>query len=204
MFSQVPEHHTSTGGGGLGIGLSIARELVLAHGGSIEAKSDGIGCGSEFTVRLPLTDAGADHQSPKAPRELEIEHACVSRRVLLVDDNSAAAESLRMLLEGRGHTVATANDGVAALEAADIFGPEVVILDIGLPNLDGYEVARRIRAMPGGADKLLLAVTGWGQDEDKQLARKAGFDRHLTKPVDSAYLARLIAVAERSPSKTTD
>jgi CheY-like chemotaxis protein len=100
--------------------------------------------------------------------------------------------------------VATANDGVTALKVADKFGPEVVVLDIGLPNLDGYEVARRIRAMPGGADKLLLAVTGWGQDEDKQLAREAGFDRHLTKPVDSAYLASLIAVAEWPPSNATD
>ena len=204
MFSQVPEHHTSTGGGGLGIGLSIARELVLAHGGSIEARSDGIGCGSEFTVRLPLSDAAADDQSPEVSRELAIESACVSRRVLVVDDNGAAAESLRTLLEGRGHTVATANDGVTALKVADKFGPEVVVLDIGLPNLDGYEVARRIRAMPGGADKLLLAVTGWGQDEDKQLAREAGFDRHLTKPVDSAYLASLIAVAEWPPSNATD
>jgi PAS domain S-box-containing protein len=191
IFEQIPEHHSSPGSSGLGIGLSISRDLIAIHDGSIEASSDGLGCGSEFTVRLPVSDAAI----VPCMSQRNVDEAATPRRILLVDDNHAAADSLRLLLERHGHHVAVATDALTALESADAFDPEVVILDIGLPDLDGYEVARRIRAKPGGAGRLLLAVTGRGQEDDKQLARAAGFDRHLTKPVDSTYLTTLIGAS---------
>lgn len=184
MFTQVPDHRVRTGGGGLGIGLSLSRQLVELHGGTIQAHSEGLGKGSEFTLRLPLAPAAA----ATAPRRTVPEEDSPGRRVLVVDDNVDAAESLRVMLELKGHDVRVAHDGAAALDAAERFGPEVVLLDIGLPRMDGYEVARRIRAMPGGEKLRLVALTGWGQEDDKRRAREAGFDEHLTKPVDSDLL----------------
>ncbi|HEU4619724.1 MAG TPA: PAS domain S-box protein [Gammaproteobacteria bacterium] len=190
MFSQVPEHRSRTGGGGLGIGLSLSRQLVELHGGSIEARSAGLGEGSEFVIRLPLAAPAA---APKPVEQPQASPASGDRgRVLIVDDNVDAAAILAKLLELKGHAVRAVNDGPAALHVMDSFAPRIVLLDIGLPEMDGYEVARRIRARPEGREILLIAVTGWGQHEDKQRAACAGFDHHVTKPVDLRSLERLM------------
>ena len=158
------------------------------HGGSVEARSAGVGQGSEFVVRLPIVhERAAAAAAPAAiPRDV------ASRRILVVDDNRDAAASLAMLLELDGHHIVTAHDGAAALEAAAAQRPEVVLLDIGLPLLDGYEVCRRIRQQPWGAGVVLLALTGWGQEEDRDRTRAAGFDGHLVKPVDYNELMTLL------------
>ena len=185
LFTQAPrvpgvEPH------GLGIGLFLVKGLVQMHEGRITAASDGAGRGSRFTVTLPAASAVAA-QPEAAPPARE---GATPKRVLVVDDNADAAETLSQLLEMLGHVPATANDGTSALQAFDAFAPDVVLLDIGLPDLDGYEVARRIRA---GGDRpvRLVALTGWGQAEDKRRAAQAGFDAHWTKPVDPARLHEL-------------
>lgn len=191
MFSQG-EPGPNEAQAGLGIGLALARGLVEMHGGRIEAASEGPGRGSEFTVRLPALPPGA----APAPERAVSRHpaaAAPRRRVLVVDDNRDSADSMTMLLRLRGHEVRTVYDGETALTAAAEFRPEVVLLDIGLPRLDGYEVARRLRAAPGGGAVLLAAMTGYGTDDDKHRARQAGFDRHMTKPVDPDALHRLLA-----------
>ncbi|MFU8816747.1 MAG: ATP-binding protein, partial [Pseudomonadales bacterium] len=182
---------------GLGIGLTLARQLVELHGGRVEAASPGPGRGSTFSVYLPAlqpeaTAADSDEQTAAAPLA-----SSGARRVLVCDDNEDAAMVLAMLLRTLGHIVHTAHDGLAAVEQTAEFHPEVIILDIGMPRLDGYEAARRIRALPGGADMRLIALTGWGQHKDKLRAREAGFDEHLTKPVDAEVLQRLVADAPR-------
>jgi PAS domain S-box-containing protein len=185
MFSQiVPALERSQGG--LGIGLALARGLVELHGGSVQARSDGPGQGSEFTVRLPLADAPANATVAAAPAP----PTASPLRVLVVDDNVDAADSLAVMLELHGHAVAVAHDGPAALEAAGRFAPDVMLLDIGMPGMNGYEVAERLRQeeVRGGRRMLLVALTGWGADEDKRRAMSAGFDHHLTKPVDPAGL----------------
>jgi PAS domain S-box-containing protein len=190
-FAQVAGQSARAGARGLGIGLALSREIVRMHGGKIEALSAGLGHGSEFRVSLPLTQAKAavPDAEQQAPRRLPSR----ARRILVVDDNADAAESLQRILEIYGHTVHAAADGYAALEALETFRPTVVLLDIGLPQLDGYEVARRIRATPHGRNICLCAITGWGQAEDKRRAREAGFDEHMTKPVDLGALTALIA-----------
>ena len=190
MFSQVPEHRARTGGGGLGIGLALSRHLVELHGGTISATSEGLGKGSKFTVSLPLTK-GAVHAASEAPDWYSAEMPL--RRVLVVDDNVDAATSLGMMLEAKGHTVETVHDGKEALRAVKRFSPDVVLLDIELPEMSGYEVASRIRSMDGGTEMVLIALTGRGQRDDKEKAKDAGFDEHLTKPVDAALLATLIS-----------
>jgi two-component system CheB/CheR fusion protein len=178
--------------GGLGIGLTLVRRLVELHGGHIDAHSAGIGRGSEFAVRLPaLTETAI----PAAPVETEAAEGMpfVRRRVLLVDDNTDMAESMALLLRLEGHEVRTAFDGPGALEAAKTFHPEIVLLDIGLPGLDGYEVARRLRALPELGTPLLVALTGYGQAEDRDRSQAAGFDEHLIKPVDLDRLKALMA-----------
>jgi signal transduction histidine kinase/CheY-like chemotaxis protein len=197
MFSQVaPALQRSQDG--LGIGLSLVRGLVELHGGSVEPKSGGIGKGSEFVVRLPVVEtAGPTAEEPSG----RVESAQPPRnyRVLVVDDNRDAADSLAMLLRMMGHDTRTSHDGPDAIEAASTFRPEVVLLDIGLPTMDGYEVARHIRRREWGKDMLLTALTGWGQDEDRRLSRVAGIDHHLTKPVDPAALMKLLS--SRSQAK---
>jgi PAS domain S-box-containing protein len=187
MFSQLsPALERSQGG--LGIGLALVRGLVALHGGSISVSSDGPNTGSEFTVRLPVTEAPLRVASPRT------QEAGTQRcRILVVDDNVDAAESMTMALELLGYETRAAHDAETGLRAASDFAPQVVLLDIGLPGQNGYEVARRIRLAPRGAGIFLIAVTGWGQEADKQLAKEAGFDRHLTKPVDFEKLQALLA-----------
>jgi PAS domain S-box-containing protein len=193
MFTQAA-HPGSHAQGGLGIGLTLVQRLVELHGGTVEARSEGIGRGSDFVVTLPL----ATVECANEPEMGEDERAQDGqpRRILVVDDNRDAADSLCMLLKARGHEVRVAYDGLEAVGAAVAFAPEVVLLDIGLPKLSGYEAAPRIREARGD-DVLLIAVTGWGQEEDRRRAREAGFDHHLTKPVDPAAIARLIDEGSR-------
>jgi PAS domain S-box-containing protein len=177
--------------GGLGIGLFLVRWLVEMHGGTVSAESPGVGQGSTFTVRLPL--------APVAPREIEPAPAEVSlpapvaRRVLVVDDNEDAADSLATVLDLHGHETRTAYDGPSALAAAHAFAPEVVFLDIGMPGMSGHEVARRLRDDPALAGAFLVAPTGWGGQDDKRRTREAGFNFHLTKPVDVAAVEDVLA-----------
>jgi signal transduction histidine kinase/ActR/RegA family two-component response regulator len=168
--------------GGLGIGLTLVRSLVEMHGGTVEAFSDGPGRGSEFIMYLPVLEVAAlnDRTPEPVAGRLQPPH----QRVLIVDDNADAAESMAMLLRALGHEVRTAPDGPAALERARAFQPDMVLLDIGLPRMDGYEVARRLRGEAGLCKVLLVALTGYGQDEDRRRTREAGFDHHLVKPID--------------------
>jgi PAS domain S-box-containing protein len=191
MFTQVDRSLDRTHGG-LGIGLTLVKRLVELHGGSITAHSDGPGRGSEFVVRLP-----AVIESPRAPersdRPGEPAAPAAALRILAVDDNRDAAASLGMLLRIMGHDVRTAHDGLEAIELADEFRPDVTLLDIGLPKLNGYEAARRIRQQPWGRGMVLIATTGWGQESDRRLSRESGFDHHLVKPLDPAALLDLLA-----------
>jgi PAS domain S-box-containing protein len=189
MFIQVDRALEKTTGG-LGIGLSLVKGLVEMHGGSIEARSEGEGRGSEFIVRLPL----AASSGPKlGMAEVEKSVGSSEDRILVADDNVDSAESLGMVLELLGNQVSIANDGLQALEMAERLLPEVILLDIGMPKMNGYEVCRRIREQPWGKNTILIAMTGWGQDEDKRLSQEAGFDHHLVKPVDPAALMKLLA-----------
>jgi CheY-like chemotaxis protein len=192
MFSQAaPALERSQGG--LGIGLSLVKGLVELHGGSVEARSEGPGKGSEFAVRLPVVDGTTAPQTPQ-PAGGEKATARPRRRVLVVDDCRDAADSLAMLLRLAGHEVHAAHDGREAVESAGRFRPDVALLDIGMPKLNGYEVARHIRQQPWGRQVVLVAITGWGQEEDKRRAMEAGFDEHLTKPVAPAALEKLLAL----------
>jgi len=185
MFMQVDAAREQSQGG-LGIGLTLVRRLVEMHGGSVEARSAGTGQGSEFVVRLPIVlgpSAGVTATTPTViPR----------RRILVVDDNRDAAASLSLLLELDGHAIVTAHDGASAYTAAETHRPEVTLLDIGLPVMDGYEVCRRIREQPWGSAMILVALTGWGQEQDRSRTRAAGFDAHLVKPVNYADLMDLL------------
>lgn len=187
LFSQITGQ--SDRDGGLGIGLALSRQLVQMHGGSIEARSEGEGRGSEFLIRLPA-DSTYHEQSPETAQLLERDE--LARRLLIVDDNADAADTLRMLLEMKGHDVDVAYGGREALQAVDRFHPEMVFLDLGLPDLDGHEVAREIRALPAGNAIKLIAVTGWGQDQDLARTKAAGFDGHLIKPVDADKLGLVL------------
>jgi signal transduction histidine kinase/CheY-like chemotaxis protein len=189
MFMQV-DRSTRRSQGGLGIGLTLVKSLVNMHGGTVEARSDGPGLGSEFIVRLPLMVATT--ATPTAPRKLE---PLPSRRILIVDDSRDGGESLAMLLRVLGAEVALAHSGRDALDCVDTFSPDVVLLDIGMPGMDGYEVARRIRASPENRHISLIALTGWGQDEDRKRSVAAGFDHHLVKPADLEQLRQLLTVA---------
>jgi len=183
--------------GGLGIGLTLVRQLVELHGGTIEAHSAGAGKGSEFVLRLPIVVPPAEMPAIVA----EATAAAAPLRILLADDNEDAVESLSMLLEMAGHEVHAALDGEAAVARAEAVRPDVALLDIGMPKANGYEVARRIRSHAWGAAIFLVAVTGWGQDDDKRRAREAGFDEHLVKPVPPEALERMLAtVAEARAS----
>ena len=185
MFSQLGRTETSSQGG-LGIGLTLVRRLVQLHGGSVEARSTGAGQGSAFVVRMPIEDA------PEAVVPQPVTRPTQARRILVVDDNQDAAESLSMLLSITGHETKMAHDGGVAFDCAERERPDVVLLDLGLPTLSGYEVCRRIRQQPWGGEMFLIALTGWGQDEDRQKTREAGFDGHLVKPVAYDALLKLL------------
>ncbi len=190
LFTQV-DRSLERSKGGLGIGLTLVKRLVEMHGGSVEAHSEGLGQGSEFVVRLPVAVAVAG-EGPRGGAAEEAGVASVKRRILVVDDNRDSADSLTLLLSMLGNEVHTAYDGQEAVEAAAAFQPEVVLLDIGLPKLNGYEAARRIREQAGGPHRVLIALTGWGQEEDRRRSKEAGFDHHLTKPVDFDDLKKLL------------
>ena len=176
--------------GGLGIGLSIARGLVELHGGTITARSDGEGKGSEFVIRLPL--AGAVGTMDERPRPADPQERRGVRRILIVDDNVDGAELLDEVFRALGHATRLAHDGAAALAVARDFRPHIAFLDIGLPEMDGYQLARRLRTVPGLEEVRLVAVTGFGQEADRDRAREAGFDEHLVKPVEIDGLRRLM------------
>jgi CheY-like chemotaxis protein len=193
MFSQL-EPALERSRGGLGIGLALVRGIVELHGGTIAAESPGPGLGSTFTVRLPLAaHAEADGDCSAAPAP----HASVAApaRIAVVDDNHDAAVTLAMALEASGCEVAVAHSATEALELVLAIRPAVALLDIGLPDINGYELARRLRQLPGGSSMTLIATTGWGQQKDRERAFEAGFDHHLTKPIDLALLGRLLAEA---------
>ncbi|HEY5316006.1 MAG TPA: PAS domain-containing protein [Pirellulales bacterium] len=189
LFTQV-DQSLERSQGGLGIGLSLVRSLVGLHGGSVVARSEGPGRGSEFLVRLPVavTKAVPDDDAARAPPT-----GMRSVRILVVDDNYDSATSLAMLLKLKRNETRTAHDGEEAIRTASDFRPDVVLLDIGLPKLNGYEVARRVRAELWGQQMILIALTGWGQEDDRRKAKEAGFDGHLVKPVDQAHLTALLS-----------
>jgi CheY-like chemotaxis protein len=186
MFSQL-EPALERSRGGLGIGLALVRGIVELHGGSIQAESAGQHKGSTFTVRLPLA-TGVSCPVAEAPADVALAQA----RILVVDDNQDAAETLAMALELFGCQVVVAHSGAQALELIAIADPAVVLLDIGLPDMNGYELARRLRQLPGGPAMTLIATTGWGQQKDRERAFEAGFDHHLTKPIDFELLKPLL------------
>jgi len=175
--------------GGLGIGLTLVRRLVELYGGTVEALSEGPGRGSGFVVRLPLR---VPQVADGAPPATVIAADGPRRRILVVDDNVDAAEALGDLLRDYGHEVVTAHDGAQALENARLHRPEIVLLDISMPEMDGYEVAKRIRSDLGLGDAVLIALTGYGEDQHCRLTREAGFDQHVTKPVDASRLEELL------------
>ena len=189
MFSQVSSGNRSEGG--LGIGLALVKGVVELHGGTVDAQSGGLGKGSEFIIRLPVTPAPTiDLES----RGGESAPAQVGKlRVLIADDNKDAADSLAMLLSADGHEVRTAYSGRAAVSVVETFRPDVAFLDIGMPELDGFAAAKAISQQRGGMDLCLIAVTGWGQEDDKRRAREAGFAMHLTKPVDPDQVRTVLA-----------
>jgi PAS domain S-box-containing protein len=189
MFMQV-EQARDRAYGGLGIGLTLVRSLVELHGGTVAAESDGIGRGSRFVIRLPYAAAAEPAaQDRSVPAALE---GGMRRVVLIADDNIDAAESLQLWLQMAGHDVHTATDGARALALAESLRPEIVLLDLGMPGLSGYDVARRIRDAPWGRGMVLIALTGWGQEEDRRQTALAGFDHHLTKPVPPDEIEELI------------
>ena len=193
IFSQAyPALERSEGG--LGVGLSLVRGLVTLHGGQIEARSEGANRGSEFILRLPTGDPAAERLDPAIDADVT---PTAGLRLLVVDDNRDAAESCAMLLELSGHLVRTAFNAGQAMEVATVFRPHALLLDIGLPDVTGYELARQIRATPWGQGAILIAVTGWGQEEDRRRAFEAGFDHHLTKPIEGEKVESLLhALAE--------
>lgn len=208
LFTQLDRTDGRTQGG-LGIGLALVRQLVQMHGGTVSAASDGPGKGAEFVIRLPAVKEEAPREREPANMTVEASGASevasvvaplaaasaerVARRILIADDNNDALESLATLLQLNGHEVFTATNGGTALQCAERQRPEVVLLDIGMPILDGYEVAKRIRQHPWGQRITLVALTGWGQDSDRRRSREAGFDSHLVKPLDLETLTDLLA-----------
>jgi CheY-like chemotaxis protein len=178
--------------GGLGIGLSLVKGLVELQGGSITAKSEGPGRGSEFLVRLPILASPAAPQPPALPADRQTTSP-VKLRLLIADDLQDSADSLAMLMRTMGHEVETAYDGEQAVLMAEDLKPDAVLLDIGMPKLNGYDACRRIRQRPWAKDKLLIALTGWGQETDRRRTQEAGFDYHIVKPIDIDNLQKLLA-----------
>ena len=194
LFVQA-EAATERTHGGLGIGLALARRLIEMHGGAITAHSDGPGKGSAFVITMPVCQADATRPTPSAT---DVSH--VASRVVIIDDNQDAAHTMSMLVEQLGGSARMAHDAVSGLAAVQQFEPDIVFLDIGMPGIDGYETCRRIRRQPTKRHIVIVAVTGWGQSQDKQRALDAGFDAHLTKPVDPTAFARVLARGVGGPS----
>jgi CheY-like chemotaxis protein/two-component sensor histidine kinase len=195
MFSQG-EHTRTRMLGGLGIGLTLVKRLVEMHGGTVAAESAGPDTGSTFVIHLPaLVDSP---ESSQPPAEEPLRMSPPSLRILIVDDNRDAADSLAMLLRTSGHDIHTAYDGLEAMQVANEFQPEVVLLDIGLPKIDGHEVAQRLRRESWAQHACLIAVTGWSDETDRARSRAAGFDHHLVKPLDTGHLAQVLSSIERS------
>ncbi len=189
MFTRL-DRSLEKSQGGLGIGLTLVKRLVDMHGGTITADSEGPGLGSEFTLRLPVARPPAA-ASPSPSKRLV--RAPQPFRILVADDNTDAADTLGMLLESMGHSARVAYDGLEAIEAAQDFQPEVAFIDVGMPRLNGLDACRRLRADHGSDAMVLIALTGWGQDEDRRRTREAGFDHHMVKPVDPTQLIRILA-----------
>jgi len=190
MFMQV-DRQSRKGEGGLGIGLALVRALVEMHGGRIGVTSAGPGQGATFTVRLPI----AQEESPPNPQDGSPHRQVSPRRILVADDNHDAANSTALMLELLGHQVKVVYDGQAAVSAASSFRPHIILMDVGMPVLDGYEATRRIRAQDWARHVTIFAVTGWGQDVDQQKSREAGCNGHLVKPVEPRLLQDAIAEA---------
>jgi CheY-like chemotaxis protein len=203
MFTQV-DHTLERAQSGLGVGLSLAKRLVELHGGTIEGQSDGPGCGSRFIVRLPLS--GSALRANGARNAVAAPMPVAALRVLIADDNQDFAESLAVLLEAGGHAVRVTHDGNAAVAQAFALPPDVAFLDIGLPGRNGYDVAHTLRSAEATRGAMLVAITGWGQEKDRTLAREAGFDRHLVKPVAPEAITAILAdvAARRSPEIVHD
>ncbi len=190
MFTQV-DSSLEKSHGGLGIGLTLVKRLVEMHGGSVKARSEGLGKGSEFVVRLPLVIEASQSQASIGDDEPTAAMALL--RILVVDDNRDGADSLAEMLTIMGNNTQTAYDGKQAVDMAKEYQPDVILLDIGLPKLNGYEACRLIRQQPCCKSAVLIAVTGWGQDEDRRRSREAGFDHHFVKPLDPQVLMTLLA-----------
>jgi two-component system CheB/CheR fusion protein len=193
LFNRV-DRSQAYAAGGLGIGLTLARRLVEMHSGALEASSEGPGRGSQFVVRLPLTPAGVQPDMPSPSPPVAASHR---RRILLVDDNESFAAAMTSLLKLKGHEVRTVHDGAASVAAAREFGPHIVLLDIGLPGIRGYDIAREMRGDPALAKATIVAMTGYGREQDQRKAMAAGFHYHLTKPVDDEALSLLIDASAR-------
>jgi CheY-like chemotaxis protein len=190
MFYQV-DRSIERSEGGLGIGLTLTHRLVEMHGGRIEARSNGLGKGSEFIIYLPILEregAGCEGNA----RSEEAEHAGACRRIAIADDNQVAVRSAAMLLQLLGCQVQTAEDGLAAIGLAKRFRPDAMLLDIGMPKLNGYDACRAIRELPGGDQMVLIAISGWGEDGARKRTQEAGFDAHMVKPVNYEDVLKLV------------
>jgi len=192
LFSQERQE-LDRSEGGLGLGLAIVKSLVEGHGGRVEARSEGKGRGAEFTIHIPLAELRKESALPNTSEQRVSDRASRGRRILIIDDNEDAAEVLSESLELLGHTTRVAYDGPAGLKIAAKFSPEVALVDIGLPVMDGFEVARALRESPQTAGVALVAITGYGQESDRVRTREAGFEEHLVKPIDIKQLTEWLA-----------